>query len=63
MASIVWCWNNDPTILSQTMTEGIPSVMSSKAVSLYRSLQSLVSPVYGRDQELTENLGDTASIE
>ena len=34
MASTLLCWNKDPTILSQTITEGTPSVMSSKTVGL-----------------------------
>jgi hypothetical protein len=33
-AWMVWCWNREPTMVSQIITEGILSVCSSRAVSL-----------------------------
>jgi hypothetical protein len=33
-ACILWCWNNEPTMVSTTMVDGICNVLSSSAVNL-----------------------------
>jgi hypothetical protein len=34
-AWMLWCWKRDPTMVSQIITDGISSVWSSRAVSLW----------------------------
>ena len=57
-AAISWCWNNEPTILSQSMVDGTFSDRSSNAVSLF----SLSIPKANNLSRLTWTLDGRESI-